>query len=453
MSVFAPWRAVRGLPRAVWLLCAATVVNRAGGMVLAFLTLYVTQELHLNADHAGVLLVLYGIGSVVSALFAGHFSDRIGPPRVMTISLIGSGAILIAASFAHSFAMLAVLLTAWALFAEAFRPAAIATVNTSVSAERRKQAISVFQVAINCGTTVGSGAGGFLYAALPIAIFWVDGLTSLVAGIVLAATHGLVVSMMSPMTTLASKVATKAAGVPAMARARVTGHSRRSREIESAASGVATIESVPAVAEFVAPDFVPPRAHDTRPAWRDPHLLSLVSALFLLWIVVFQILGALPLTLVSERGISERQYGVLLGIESLLTVFISLPLTHWTEHWPHKRTLAIAAVLVGIGFGGYAFAATFVSAMLLMLVWSLGLILMFPSSSAYLAELAPSDRQGEYAGFYSASFSVAFALGPGIGTFVYNHGGAVWVFGGCFVVSLLSAGAFAFGRTRVALAR
>ncbi|MFN0245217.1 MAG: MFS transporter [Planctomycetota bacterium] len=450
MSVFASWRAVRGLPRPIWLLCAATVVNRAGGMVLAFLALYVTQELGLTEDQAGVLLVLYGVGSVVSALLAGRYSDRIGPPRVMTISLVASGAILLAASFARSFVMFAVLLTAWALFAEAFRPAAMATVNTGVPPARRKQAISVFQVAINCGTTIGSGAGGFLYAAWPIAIFWVDGVTSLVAGVVLAATHGLVMTMVIPMTALASKVATKAANMPAMARARARGHVDAVRAVESALSPIAPLESAPLVADAFAPATTTSSARSTLPAWRDARLVALVAALFLVWIVVFQILGALPLTLVRYRGLSESQYGVLLGIESLLTVFVALPLTHWTQHWPHRRTLAVSALLVGVGFGGYAFAATFTSALLLMLVWSLGLILMFPASSAYLAELAPDDRQGEYAGFYSASFSVAFAFGPGIGTFAYNHGGPEWVFGGCFVICAIAATAFAFGRAPAA---
>lgn len=447
MSLLEPWRAVRGLPRPIWLMCAATVVNRAGGMVLAFLALYVKQELALTEDHAAVLLVLYGVGAVVSALCAGYFSDRIGPPRVMTLSLIASGAVLLAASFARSFVMLAVLLTAWALFAEAFRPAALATLNTGVAPERRKQAISVFQVAINCGTTIGSSAGGFLFAAWPVAIFWVDGGTSLLAGIVLAATHGLVMTMVSPMTrsatALASRVATKAAAVPAMAIARAARRVAPSDEIETATTTAAALASTPIVAADIPSTSV---SRSTRPAWRDAKLLSLIGALFLIWMVVFQILGALPLTLVQDRGISESRYGILLGVESLLTVLVSLQLTHWTEHWPHARTLALAAVLVAIGFGGYAFAVTFTSAMALMLVWSLGLILMFPASSAYLAELAPSDRQGEYAGFYSASFSVAFALGPGIGTFAYHHGGPEWVFGGCFVVSMIAAAAFAFGR-------
>jgi hypothetical protein len=40
-----PWSGLKDLPREVWLLSAATLVNRAGTMVLPFLVLYLTRTL------------------------------------------------------------------------------------------------------------------------------------------------------------------------------------------------------------------------------------------------------------------------------------------------------------------------------------------------------------------------------------------------------------------------
>ena len=43
-SRFNPWRGLGGLPRELWLLFAANLINRAGMMVLPFLVVYLTRE-------------------------------------------------------------------------------------------------------------------------------------------------------------------------------------------------------------------------------------------------------------------------------------------------------------------------------------------------------------------------------------------------------------------------
>ena len=46
----------------------------------------------------------------------------------------------------------------------------------------------------------------------------------------------------------------------------------------------------------------------------------------------------------------------------LLIVLLEVPLNIATAHWPHRRTLALGALLFGIGFGALAFAWDFWSA-------------------------------------------------------------------------------------------
>ena len=47
--------AYTGLPPSVWLLAVVMLINRCGTMVLAFLTLYLTQHLHYSIEQAGVV--------------------------------------------------------------------------------------------------------------------------------------------------------------------------------------------------------------------------------------------------------------------------------------------------------------------------------------------------------------------------------------------------------------
>ena len=48
------WRSLKGLPRGVWVLSGATLINRVGTMVLPFLVLYLTDELGFTAPRAGL---------------------------------------------------------------------------------------------------------------------------------------------------------------------------------------------------------------------------------------------------------------------------------------------------------------------------------------------------------------------------------------------------------------
>src|SRR5262249_34073199 len=90
-----PWRGLRGLPRQVWILSLATLVNKAGSMVLAFLVLYLTQSLHFSDGTAANVLLLYGAAALVAAPVAGMLCDRWGPIRIMRSSLFLSGLILL----------------------------------------------------------------------------------------------------------------------------------------------------------------------------------------------------------------------------------------------------------------------------------------------------------------------------------------------------------------------
>ena len=51
-----PWGQLRGLPRPVWLLFSAILINRAGTMVLPFMVLYLTRSLGLPPGRAALSL-------------------------------------------------------------------------------------------------------------------------------------------------------------------------------------------------------------------------------------------------------------------------------------------------------------------------------------------------------------------------------------------------------------
>lgn len=379
------WRSLRGLPREVWILALASLINRAGTMVLPFLVLYLTRELGFSAPRAGLALAVYGAGSIVAAPIAGRLSDRIGPLPIMRASLIGTGLLLLVYPLVTTFPAVIGLTLAWALVSESFRPANLVMIADVVPPEQRKPAYALSRLAINLGMSIGPAAAGFIAAHSFGWIFVVDAATTIAAGAVLLAT---------PMRAAHHAIPT--------ASERTRGW-RRSIILE------------------------------------DRRLVLFLSALFLTGIVFFQHEGALPLFLVEDLRLSPAFYGMLFTINTLMIVFMEVPLNAATSHWPHRRALALGAFLFAIGSGAFAFAEGAAAVVAGIVVWTFGEMLLFPQASAYVAEIAPPERRGAYMGAYSLAFSLAFAVAPWAGTSGFARFGARPLWLAVFAVGALSA--------------
>ena len=102
LSRWNPWRGLGALPRKIWIHFAATLVNRMGTMAIPFLVLYLTKDVGFTAEHAGLALSLYGFGSLCVSPFLGKLADSVGHVRMMKVSLVSSGLVLLAYPLARS---------------------------------------------------------------------------------------------------------------------------------------------------------------------------------------------------------------------------------------------------------------------------------------------------------------------------------------------------------------
>src|ERR1700751_5148849 len=113
-----PWRGLKDLPREVWLLSAATLVNRAGTMVLPFLVLYLKHTLGITPAHDALSLTVYGIAALITMPISGRLTDMIGPVAVINTSLFLSGILLFLFPLAHTFATILVITFFFAILNE-----------------------------------------------------------------------------------------------------------------------------------------------------------------------------------------------------------------------------------------------------------------------------------------------------------------------------------------------
>src|SRR5262249_12796619 len=107
-------------------------------------------------------------------------------------------------------------------------------------------------------------------------------------------------------------------------------------------------------------------------ALRDRRLLYFLVAFVPVGIVFFQHEAAMSLFLVNGLGFKESVYGLLFTLNTLLIVALEIPLNAWTAEWPHARSLALGALLVGSGFGLLAVARSLPAIAFTVVVWTFG---------------------------------------------------------------------------------
>jgi MFS family permease len=110
-------------------------------------------------------------------------------------------------------------------------------------------------------------------------------------------------------------------------------------------------------------------------------------------------------------------------------ILFEVPLNFYTTHWTFRRILPLGSFLIALGFGSLLFAQGFWSVLVTVFFWTVGEMMFLPACAAYVAEISPPKREGQYMGFYTMAFSVAFTIGPWLGTVLMEKYGStlMWI--------------------------
>ncbi len=378
-----PWRGLKGLPADAWIISAATLVNRSGTMVLIFLVLYLTGSLGFAPEVAALGVTIYGIGAIVAGPITGALCDRFGSRAVMQWSLISSGIALALVPLARGVTAVFAALFVWSLLAEAFRPACMAAITEVAGPGQSRAGIALVRLAINVGMSIGPAVGGLLATVSFTALFLADAATSVAAGILLL--------LWRPHAV--ATVGEDASSTPYVSRWQ---------------------------------------------ALADRRLIWFLAAFTPVLMVFFQHEAATALYLVRDLGYSESFYGLLFTINTGIIILLEVPLNLSMSHWQHRAALALGAALVALGFGALAGAASLPAIIGTVVIWTFGEMILLPGSGAYVADIAPAGRRGQYMGFYTMTFGVAFAVGPWLGTLVLERAGARALWLGCLAAGAVS---------------
>ncbi len=125
-----------------------------------------------------------------------------------------------------------------------------------------------------------------------------------------------------------------------------------------------------------------------------------------------QIFNTWPLYLEEHYHLPEDKIGLLLAVNAIMIVLLEMPLVHMIENFQPLKIMAAGAFLLFSGFALLPLDSAFSWAVLTVIIWSAGEILVFPLLAGFIANRADDSNRGKYMGMFSFSFGLAFTTAP-----------------------------------------
>jgi MFS family permease len=374
-----------GLPPTYWLIWIGTLINRLGGFVIPFLTLYLTVQRKIPVSQAALMVSLFGAGSFIAQLTGGELTDRFGRRPVMLMSFFITPIFMVSLGLAEKLILISISTFLVGLFTDLYRPAVAAAIADLVEPKARTRAYGYNYWAINLGAAIAPLLAGLIAEYNYLTLFFADALTTAIFGFIVL--FGI----------------------------------RETRPPE--AQETSTIPLGERIAQLK----------------RAPILLWFTFLILFFGMIYMQGNVTLPLDMQSN-GLGPPQYGIAIAINGLLIILATIPVSNMASNWPRFETIAVATLLLGLGFGFTALASTLPFYMLSVAIWTIGEIAGTAVGPAIIADLSPPDLRGLYQGVFGSAWGLAFFFGPLAGGWVYQHLGKNALWTAClllgFVVSI-----------------
>ncbi|HMI62337.1 MAG TPA: MFS transporter [Puia sp.] len=376
--------AFHGLNRQTWLLSLVIFINRCGTMAIPFMSIYVTEQLHRSIGDAGLIITLFGLGSIAGSLFGGYLTEKLGFRLTQIITAALGGLLFIGFGLVHNFWVLCALCTGASLFAEAFRPANYAAIATYAAEGTITRANSLNRLATNVGFGIGSSLGGILAALNYQWLFWGEG-GSYILG-------SFLIILLLPKTNPAA--------APQLSDATTQ------------------------------PPSTPPKQPSIFTDLPFIRFLVLTTVYTTCFFLLFRLV---PVYWKEQWKISESTIGLLMGLNGFIVACFELILVRYFERRNPNTAFYIAAgvTLTAVGYGLLTLPGSFpvISGGACVLLITAGEMLAMPFIGSFVLQRAKDHNIAKYSSAYALSWSIARIAGPSLGSIVIQHWGytTLWV--------------------------
>ena len=358
----------KGLSKEIWLLSVVTLINRAGAMVIPFLSLYLVNAKGFSLPQVGMIMTCFGLGSLTGTWIGGKLTDIIGFYKVIVLSLFLGGVGFILLQFIDTYYGFCIGIFLLIFVADAYRPAIFVAADSYSKPGNFTRSITLIRLAVNLGFSIGPLLGGIIIASINYdALFWIDGISCILAA------SGLVF-WLKPKKQ----------------------EEKQQDDKSTEKQGISPYKSA-------------------------------VYMLFILIMIIYgtnfvQYYSVVPLYYEEVHLLSEDLIGWLMFLNGALIVVFEMPLIGWLERKKMSKTIAtfLGIFFLALGFLVFNLSSWVGILVIGMILNTLGEMIGSPFSNALALEMAPQGRKGSYMGLYSMSFSFAHIIGHNGGMNMVN---------------------------------
>ena len=371
-----------GFLKEVWWLAFATLINRAGAMVLPFLSLYLTSALDFTLENVGWIMSFFGLGSLVGSWLGGELAHKYGAYRTMIFSLISSGLFLFVLGQLQGFWWICGGMFVVSLLSDIFRPAVFVSLAAYAKPENRTRAVTLIRLAINLGFSLGPAVGGLIIVLTGYSsLFWIDGFTCISAGLII-------------LFGIREKIA--------------KGKEKTKDE-----------------------------RHSHLKILSDSRYMFFLLAVFLFSVLFVQYFSAMPVYYKNFRALTEDEVGWLLSMNGFLIFLVEMPIIYALDK---PNTSKFRILFVGSLLLAASYAILFVTGWSGVLIIGMVLatfaeMLCFPFTNSYAMQRGGAGNEGRYMAYYSMTFSLAHIVGHNFGMQVSDNFG----FNTLFIIMTVTA--------------
>ncbi len=367
----------RGFSREIWILTIVTFINRAGTMVLPFLSKYLEEDLKFSLDQVGWILFSFGCGSMLGSWLGGKLSDKIGFYKVMIFSLFTSGLMFFGLQHITSYTGLLVAIFLIMVIADMFRPAMFVSLAAYAKPENRTRALSLVRSAINLGFAGGPVLGGLIIMNIGYkGLFWIDGATC-------------VISILIFWFLVKEKD-------------KSTYQNKKDGEV---------------VSKSIQKD--------------KTYLLFLVVTL-ISGILFFQLFTTMPIYFKKQFDYNEFETGLLLSLNGLLIFFFEIPLINFLHriNANYNKLINYGVLAMSLCFFILLIKSWSGILVIMMIVLIIGEMLAFPFSNSFAMSRALKGEEGKFMAVFTMSYSLAHIISGKLGFYIIEQYGytANWLF-------------------------
>ena len=369
----------KGFRREVWILTLVTFINRAGTMVLPFLSKYLKEDLGFSYSQVGWIMVWFGVGSMLGSWLGGKLSDKIGFYKIMIFSLFTSGLAFFVLQYITSYYALCFSIFGIMVIADMFRPAMFVSLSVYAKPENRTRALTLVRLAINLGFAAGPALGGLIIMGIGYqGLFWVDGATCIIAILIF-------------WIFVKEKKKEKSPDFHLQEEQR---------------------ESV----------------FKDKPFWIFLLTCTITGILF------FQLFTTIPLYHKEQFNLTEFQTGLLLTMNGMIIFFLEMPIVGYVERKKINKVKIVTLGCLLMAISLFLLLINFWSGILIfmMMIMSVAEMFAFPFSNSFAISRAPKGHEGRYMAIFTMSYSLAHILSAKMGMAVIDWFGyqSNWMFMG-----------------------